>query len=151
MYRSLEYLLKVRYVILVDPNGFIFLIFEIVFLCRSATLPYVWKICATKRKCFVAHTFTKHSQNVCLVNTYILVYWHARFDCKLWNVLWFYCIFGYFIHFWRPFMSEVWLYFHQTFTGMCLKSIHTFWYIDMLDVATSYRRIYLKFDTLYLP
>ena len=39
--RGLEYLLKVRYIIVVDLNGARFLIFEAVFLGRSATLPYV--------------------------------------------------------------------------------------------------------------
>ena len=41
----------------------------------------------------VAHSFTKLSQNVCLINTHILIYWHARCDCKLWKLLWFYCVF----------------------------------------------------------
>ena len=41
----------------------------------------------------VAHSFTKLSQNVCLINIHILIYWHAGCDCKLWNALWFYCDF----------------------------------------------------------
>ena len=39
--RGLKYSPKVRYIILVDPNGVGFLIFETVFLDRSATLSYV--------------------------------------------------------------------------------------------------------------
>ena len=44
----------------------------------------------------VAHIFTKLSQNVCLINIHILIYLHARYDCKLWNALWFYYVFGHF-------------------------------------------------------
>ena len=39
--RGLIYLLKVGYIILVDPNETGFLIFETVFLFRTPTLPYV--------------------------------------------------------------------------------------------------------------
>ena len=39
----LKYLLKVRYINQVDPNGARFLIFETVSLGSSATLPCVWK------------------------------------------------------------------------------------------------------------
>ena len=42
--RGLEYLLKVRYTILVDPNGVGFLIFETIFLGSLSTLPYFWKV-----------------------------------------------------------------------------------------------------------
>ena len=41
----------------------------------------------------VVHNFTKHSQNVCLINIHILMYRHARYDCKLWNAFWFYNVF----------------------------------------------------------
>ena len=66
----------------------IYLIFETVFLYKSTILPYVWKIDHKneRRWRLVGHSFTKLSQNVCLVNTHILVYWNARCDCKLWNV-----------------------------------------------------------------
>ena len=42
--------------------------------------------------------FTKLSQNVYLISTYILTYRYARFVCKLWKALWCYCVlfFGYF-------------------------------------------------------
>ena len=40
--RSLDYLLKVRYIIVFDPNGARFLIFDFVFFCYGMeTLPYV--------------------------------------------------------------------------------------------------------------
>ena len=62
----------------------------------------------------VTHIFTKYLQNVGLINTHILIYWHARCQCKLWNPLWFYYIFlSIFIHYYWP-LSEF-LYVHQTF------------------------------------
>ena len=44
-------------------------------------------------------------------------------------------VFGIFIYYSRPFMSEV-LYIHQTFTD-CMSNQHTFLYVDMPDVASS--------------
>ena len=35
----------------------------------------------------------KPSQNVCLINTHIFMYWYVRCNYKLWNALWFYCVF----------------------------------------------------------
>ena len=35
----------------------------------------------------VRHNFTKLSQNMCLIDTHILIYRYSRCDCKLWNVL----------------------------------------------------------------
>ena len=45
------------------------------------------------RLCLVTHSFTKLSQNVCSINTLILVYRYARYDSRLWSVLWFYYVF----------------------------------------------------------
>ena len=44
----------------------------------------------------VAYIFTKLAQNVCLINIHIFIYQHARCHCRLWNALWFYCVFGHF-------------------------------------------------------
>ena len=41
----------------------------------------------------VTQNITKLSQKVCLINTYILMYWNSICNCKLWNALWFYCFF----------------------------------------------------------
>ena len=41
----------------------------------------------------IAHRFITLSQNVCLINKHILIYQHARCDCKLWHALWLYCVF----------------------------------------------------------
>ena len=41
----------------------------------------------------VTHIFINLSQNICLINTHILIYWYARCDCKLWNSLRFYNVF----------------------------------------------------------
>ena len=43
--------------------------------------------------CLVTHILTKLSQNVCLINTHIFMYWYARCTCKLWKVPWLYCVF----------------------------------------------------------
>ena len=67
--RDLEYLLKVKYIILVDPNGARFLVFETVFL---DSLKKYHKNERNLR--LVTYTFTKLSQNVCLINTQILIY-----------------------------------------------------------------------------
>ena len=64
-YKGLKYSLKVKYIILNYPNNVAkFLIFKTLCLGRAKTL-----ICV--------------SQNVCLIKTHILIYWHARFNCKL--------------------------------------------------------------------
>ena len=36
--------------------------------------------------------FIQHSQIVCIINIHILVCQHAKYDCRLWKVLWFNCI-----------------------------------------------------------
>ena len=43
---------------------------------------------------------------------------------------------GIFIHFWRPFMSELLVNFHR----LCVWSIQTFWYVNMPDVTGGYGR-----------
>ena len=81
--------------------------------------------------------FIKHSQNVCLISTHILIHWHVRCDCKLWNAFRFDSIFlGIFIYYWWSLMSN--------FYRLCIPSIHTLWYIDMPDVTVSYG-MYLDF------
>ena len=58
--------------------------------------------------CLVAHIFTQLSKNVCLINTHILVYQHARYDCKLWSAFKFYCVF--------------WLFLYNIIDYSCLKN-----------------------------
>ena len=103
--RGLKYLPKVSYIILVDPLRDRFLIIETVFLGRSETLPYVWKIHHRNEwhLHLVAPIFTKLSQSVCLINIHIFIYWHARCD-----VFW---AFSYII------IDHLCLNFHQTFTN----------------------------------
>ena len=49
--------------------------------------------------CLVAHIFTKVSHDMCLINTHILLYQHARCNCKLQKALLFYSVFfGIFIN-----------------------------------------------------
>ena len=81
---------------------------------------------------------TKLALIMCLINTHILIYWHARCHSKLWNTSWFHSVFFVnFSHNWWIFMSEV-LYIYQSFTD-CL-SIHLLWYVDIPDVNISYGR-----------
>ena len=93
--RGLEYSLKIQCIILVDPNIAVILIFKTLCLGRSKTLPYVWKKISQERHLrLVSHIFTKLSQIVCLINVHILICQHAKCDCRLWNVLWFNCVFS---------------------------------------------------------
>ena len=73
---------------------------------------------------------TKNSLIMCLSYTHILIYRHARCDCRLWKVIWFFWIF---IHNWRALMSN----FHR----LCVWYMYTFWYIDMTDVTANYDRL----------
>ena len=67
--RGLEYWQKVRYIIVVDPNGAAFLIVGTIFLGRTATLPYVWKTISQKWAPFAIgstslhQTFTEYVSN----------------------------------------------------------------------------------------
>ena len=75
----------------------------------------------------------KLSQNVCLINIHILIYQHARCDCKLWSAQWFYCVFWVFSH-----ITDKMSVSSPNFHRMCVLSIHTFWYINMSGVTASY-------------
>ena len=73
--RGLKYLLKVKCIILVYPNLGIFDFRDVLFgqvenigLFKKKYHKKEWNLC------FVAHSFTKLSQNVCLVNVHIWVY-----------------------------------------------------------------------------
>ena len=87
--RGLKYSLKLNKIIRNYPSVARFLILETLCLGRSKTLPYIWKEYYKKEHhlCLVKHNFTKLSQNMCLINTHILVYQYARHNCKLWYVL----------------------------------------------------------------
>ena len=93
-------------------------------LGRSKILPYDWKYHKNQRHlCLLTHIFTKHSHNVCPIDTHILMYQYARCDCKLLNSFWLYRVFlGIFIHYWRAFKSEV-LYLHQTFADCMSQNL----------------------------
>ena len=75
--------------------------------------------------CLNHYICTKLSQNLCLINIHILIYWHARYDCRLWNVYSFYCIFWEFytqlttIHVWIVVSPP-------NFHKLCVQSIDTF-------------------------
>ena len=93
--RDLKYLLKIPYFIQNSPNVVEYLIFETLCLGRSKTLTCVFKKYHKNEPhlFLVKGIFTKLSQNLCLINTHICMYQYVRCDCKLWNALWFYCVF----------------------------------------------------------
>ena len=74
--------------------------------------------------CLVRHSFNKISQNMCLINTHILVYRYARCNFSLWNAPWFYCVF-----FWVFFIHN-WSLNHSIFSKLsrvvCLINVHSF-------------------------
>ena len=75
LYRGLEYSSKVRYIIVVDLLWDGFLIFETVFLGRSATLPYIWKILSQKWAEFafsstLDSTYLNQTFTECISNQY---------------------------------------------------------------------------------
>ena len=78
--RGLEYLLKVKHIILVVPNVAGFLVATLFFVAG-------WKHCPMSENSITL------SQNVRLINIHILVYRYARCECKLWKALWFYIMF----------------------------------------------------------
>ena len=79
LFRGLKYLLKVRYIIPNHPNVARFLIFETFFeqsknigLCLNLSEKYIKNF--KGHLSLVKHSFTKLSNNVCLINTHILIH-----------------------------------------------------------------------------
>ena len=87
----------------VYPNVSRFLIFEILCLDRSKTLPCL-KIISQKWTTFVfGNTYLHQTLTECVLK-------------KLWKALWLYCVFlGIFMHYYWPYMLEL-LCLYQTFT-----------------------------------
>ena len=86
--KTFLYVNNQRYIIKTDIICKILIFMD--FLCS-----YFFKK-SLKPKCLIAYvleyTFTKLSQIVCLINTHILIYRYTRYDSKLWNSPWFYCV-----------------------------------------------------------
>ena len=135
----LKYLLNPPYFILDYPSVTGFLIINTVFYWRIQTLPYAWEKNHNieQHLRLVIHIFTKHSQNMYLINIQTLMYRHVRCDCNLWNALWFYFVFGSFhskltsIHVWSIVFSPN---FHRLYVW--------FEYINMPNVAAVYGRFF---------
>ena len=88
--------------------------------------------------CLLSLIFNKLSKYVCLINnTHISI-------CQMWlqvmelqSIL--LCLLGICIHYWRIYMSEVKMSspkFHR------MWSVYTFWYVNILNVSSSYWRFY---------
>ena len=87
--RVLEYLEEGRYIIVVDPQWDYF-------WDRFSGQVGNTAICLRKRyhkMRFVTYIFTKLAQNVCPINTHILIYQHTRCNWKLWKAQWLYSFF----------------------------------------------------------
>ena len=85
---------------IVKRKGFFF-IFKTIF-------EQVGQCCRCLKKYQKKNIFSKLPQNVCLINTLILIYRYARLNFRLWKVLWniaFFCVFSYIIdeHLWLNF------------------------------------------------
>ena len=93
--RGMKYLLKIPYFIQDYPNLAGFLISNTVFVTGCKHCPiFEEKYHKNERHfCLETHSFLKLSQNVCLINTLILMYPYDRYVCKLWSAFRFYCIF----------------------------------------------------------
>ena len=98
--RGLEKLLKITFIIWNHPNVAGFLIFNTVFFAGRQHCPMSENENNKNERhfCLISCIFTKLSQNVCLINTHILIHRYVRCDCKLWSALWFYCVFWVFSH-----------------------------------------------------
>ena len=83
--------------------------------------------------CMVAYSFTKFTQNMCLINTHILIYQYVRCDCKLWNATWFYFVLSLCLNYWI---------FTKLSQIMYLINVHILVYqhaiCDMFDCHISY-------------
>ena len=82
----------------------------------------------------VKYIFIKHSQNVCLINTHILMYRYARYNFQLWKVHWlFYCIF---LIFSNIIDEHVW--FVVSSPNIHRMLIYIFLYINLPNVSAYY-------------
>ena len=115
--RGLEYLLKLGIFLklILTESDFWFL------------RQFFWKIHHKNERHLrlIARIITKLPQNVYLVSNNILIYRHARYDCKLWNAHWFYWVFlGIFIHFIDDHSCLKCCIFTKLLQIMCLINIH---------------------------
>ena len=146
--------------------GLFSLIYSAFLIRPSVFLPYVMihiLLYVDILICFWNCICTKLSQNVCLINTHILIYQNSRCNCMLWNIPWFCCLFkGIFPHNWRLFMSEL-LYLHQDFTN-CVPYQYTHYFLKfhlkpfhpktpphIFFIYFPFRRIKNQFQHSYSP
>ena len=99
-------------------------------LGSSKTLPYVFKKYHKNERhlWLLAHFIAKLSQNKYLIIKQILIYQYVRCDCKLWNAIWFYCVFGYFHTLLTIINVRSSEYIHQNFTDY-MSSQYTYFYM----------------------
>ena len=120
-----------------------------------------WPMSEKYIKNFNGISFTKLSQNVCLINTHILIYWHARCICKFWKALWFYCVFRVFSYIIGEYSCQKYYIFTKLSQIVCLINMYilkcqhakcdcwlwkVLWFNCIFWVFFSYN--YYKFDTI---
>ena len=104
---------KIRYIILVDSNMTSFFIpIPLFFFWQVGNTAVCLKHVTKTKGIYVWwHVFSQNFHSMCVQYTYF-----ARCECKLWNVIWFYCVLGnfhtllmafhqIFIHYWWLFIK----------------------------------------------
>ena len=85
------------------------------------------------------YIFTKLSQNMCLINTHIMIYQYAKCNFNLWKGIRFYCVFLVFSYITDQHLClkcNCLTKFHR----LCVWLMYTFWYVIMPNVTPGYGR-----------
>ena len=82
-------------------------------------------------------------QNVWLINTHILIYWHVRCNCELWKALWFYCVFWVFSYFIDEFSCLKYCIFTKLLQIVCLINVNI---LVCQNAKCGYIRLWMVFS-----
>ena len=112
--------LKTKVLMSFDLNSTICQMWLQIMECPLILLRFFWEFSyiINEHSCLKYFIFTKHSQIVYLMNVYILVCQHAKYDCRLWKALWFNRFLGNFqllLHIWNVITSS-------NFYKLCVKA-----------------------------
>ena len=83
---------------------------------------------------------------VCIINRHNLKYWYVRCNCKLWNAIWFYCVFFGYFHSLLTSIRVCSVVSPLNFHRLCVLLMYTFWYVNMPNETAGYG--YYMFETL---
>ena len=70
-----------------------FIYYSFMQICLTVGYKFWFIFQLRKITCRKSHGMDYRLFVLCLINTSILVCWHVRCDCKLWNATWFCCVF----------------------------------------------------------